>query len=122
MCIRDRYVVAGVVSREKDKASSKAYTDGAGMFVTYSALTHITGGEEAKEPGISCYELVMAEPIAGYGLSVLRESFPTKDESVFVQNTNRYSLKNLLTIVSQLSLIHIFSLERKPAMIGPNGN
>ena len=95
------YVVAGVVSREKDKASSKAYTDGAGMFVTYSALTHITGGEEAKEPGISCYELVMAEPIAGYGLSVLRESFPTKDESVFVQNTNRYSLKNLLTIVSQ---------------------
>ena len=95
------YVVAGVVSREKDKASSKAYTDGAGMFVTYSALTHITGGEEAKEPGISCYELVMAEPITGYGLSVLRESFPTKDESVFVQNTNRYSLKNLLTIVSQ---------------------
>lgn len=95
------YVVAGVVSREKDKASGKAYADGAGMFISYSAMRHITGGEENTDPGISCYELVMAEPITGYGLSVLRESFPTKDESVFVQNTNRYSLKNLLTIVSQ---------------------
>ena len=40
----------------------------------------------------------MAEPITGYGLSVLRESFPTKDESVFVQNTNRYSLKIFLPL------------------------
>ena len=95
------YVVAGVVSREKDKASKKAYTDGAGMFISYSAMKHITGGEEGTEPAVSCYELVMAEPITGYGLSVLRENFPTKDESVIVQNTNRYSLKNLLTIVSQ---------------------
>lgn len=95
------YVVAGVVSREKDKASKKAYTDGAGMFLSYSAMQHITGGEENKEPAISSYELVVAEPITGFGLSILQESFPTKDVSVFVQNTNRYSLKNLLTIVSQ---------------------
>ena len=95
------YVVAGVVSREKDKASGKAYADGAGMFISYSAMRHITGGEENTDPGISCYELVMAEPITGFGLSVLRESFPTKDVSVFVQNTDRYSLKSLLTVVSQ---------------------
>ena len=95
------YVVAGVVSREKDKASGKAYADGAGMFISYSAMRHITGGEENTDPGISCYELVMAEPITGFGLSVLRESFPTKDVSVFVQNTDRYSLKRLLTVVSQ---------------------
>ena len=94
------YVVAGVVSREKDKASGKAYADGAGMFISYSAMRHITGGEENTDPGISCYELVMAEPITGFGLSVLRESFPTKDVSVFVQNTDRYSLKSLLTVVS----------------------
>ena len=95
------YVVAGVVRREKDKASEKAYTDGAGMFITYSAMRHITGGEEGTEPAISSYEIVMAEPITGFGLSVLRESFPTKDVSVIVQNTDRYSLKSLLTIVSQ---------------------
>ena len=85
----------------KDKASGKAYADGAGMFISYSAMRHITGGEENTDPGISCYELVMAEPITGFGLSVLRESFPMKDVSVFVQNTNRYSLKSLLTVVSQ---------------------
>ena len=71
------------------------------MFISYSAMRHITGGEENTDPGISCYELVMAEPITGFGLSVLRESFPTKDVSVFVQNTDRYSLKSLLTVVSQ---------------------
>ena len=99
------YVVAGVVSREKDAASKKAYTDGAGMFVSYSAMQHMTGGGSedapAQEPAISYYELVMAEPITGFALSVLRENFPTKDESVFVQNTDRYSVKNLLTVVSQ---------------------
>ena len=66
------------------------------MFVTYSALTHITGGEEAKEPGISCYELVMAEPITGYGLSVLRESFPTKDTSVLSRTRSATVLKVFL--------------------------
>ena len=95
------YVVAGVVSREKDSASKKAYADGAGMFITYAAMQHITGGEEGTEPAVSCYEIVMAEPITGFGLSVLQETFPTKDESVFVQNTDRYSLKSLFTIVSQ---------------------
>ena len=66
------YVVAGVVSREKDKASGKAYADGAGMFISYSAMRHITGGEENTDPSISCYELVMAEPITGFGLRKLR--------------------------------------------------
>lgn len=92
------YVVAGVVSRESDKASRKAYTDGAGMFISYSAMRHITGGESMEDPGVSCYELVLAEPITGFALSVLQENFPGGSDCVYVQNTDRYSLKNLFTI------------------------
>ncbi len=94
------YVVAGVVAREKDEASEKAYKDGAGMFLSYAALRHITGGEERLDPGVRAYELVLAEPITGFALSTLQENFPGGEACVYLQNTNRYSLKNLFTVAA----------------------
>ena len=47
--------IAGVVAREGDYASKKAYTGGMGLYMSYEAFSDIRG-EDAKT-GISCYEV-----------------------------------------------------------------
>lgn len=87
------YYVAGVVSREEDRYSKMAYTDGAGIFLSYSALSKCV-----ENSGISCYEIVLPEPITAFGRNLVRESFPLKN-GIVVENSSRYSLRNLLTVI-----------------------
>lgn len=86
------YYVAGVVHRESDFASKAAYLDGAGLFMSFSALNKLT------QSGISCYEIVLPDSISGYGLSIVEDNFPVGDGDV-VEVSNRYSLANLWKIV-----------------------
>lgn len=86
------YYVAGVVHRESDFASEKAYLDGAGIFMSYGALNKLT------QCGIGCYEIVLPDPISGYGLSVVQKSFPVGGGDV-VEVSSRYSLEHLWSIV-----------------------
>ena len=107
------YIVAGVVSREDDFASSKAYTDGAGLFMSIEALRELSGGAgpgagpegaglAGGGPGggaeILCYELVLADPVAGFALKTLEENFPASG-AVIVENSSRYSLPNLFGLI-----------------------
>jgi len=86
------YRVAGVISREEDFASSKAYTLGAGMFMAYDKLNAIS------ETKISCYELVSADPIEGFALSVLDSGFPA---AVTVENSSRFSPFRIFDVIRQ---------------------
>ena len=86
------YPVAGVIHREDDFASKKAYQDGAGLFMSYDALNAIS------ETKISCYELVAPDMITGYAKSVVSDKFPIGNGEV-VQNTGRYSLTSLLKVI-----------------------
>ena len=88
------YYIAGVVAREKDNYSGLAYTDGAGMFMCWSALKAC-----AEDAGISCYEAVLPNPIRSYAANTLQENFPLKD-GILVENSSRYSVGNLLDVVS----------------------
>ncbi len=87
------YYVSGVVSREDDRYSSLAYTDGAGMFMAFSTLKSLSDSS-----GISCYEIVLPEPISAFGKNLIKESFPLNG-GVLVQNTGRYSPGNLLNVL-----------------------
>lgn len=87
------YYVAGVVSREEDRYSTLAYTDGAGMFMSYSALKQC-----AEATGISCYEIVLPDPITSFGKNLVQENFPLNG-GVLVENSSRYTLGNLLTVI-----------------------
>ncbi|MBQ1264070.1 MAG: ABC transporter permease [Oscillospiraceae bacterium] len=84
------YPVAGVVEREDDFASKKAYTAGAGVFICYEAL-----GDDA--PDISCYELVLPDVVSGFGVNLVREKFPVAG-GVVVENSARYDLLSLLKV------------------------
>ncbi len=86
------YYVAGVIVRESDRYSTAAYTDGAGMFMFYSALKAC-----AEDTGIDCYEIVLPNPISSYGKNLLQESFPVND-GVLVENSSRYSVNHLLSV------------------------
>lgn len=84
------FVVAGVVSREDDFASQKAYSGDGGIFMAYSALSRLD-----ESLGITCYEIVMPDPITGYARGVVSETFPVGSGDV-VENSDRYGLVHLI--------------------------
>lgn len=92
------FYVAGVVSREDDRYSGLAYTDGAGMFLSYPALKKCV-----ETVGISCYEIVLPDPITAFGKNLVQENFPLNG-GVVVENSDRYSFGNLLTVVGDFGL------------------
>lgn len=89
------FVVAGVIEREDDFASRKAYTAGMGIYMSYDAYVQLAEGA-----GINCYELVMAEPVDGFVLSFVKEKFPIGSGEI-VDNTNRYSFGSLTKLIGQ---------------------
>jgi len=91
------FIIAGVVSRESDFASLKAYDHGAGLYMSFDAL--VTMNEENEEDVyISTYEIVMPDPITGFALNILTEAIP--DSSVhIIENTSRFSLSNIFSII-----------------------
>lgn len=91
------YYVAGVVHREDDPASSRAYRDNAGMFLSYDAFYALTG------QNVTCYEIVLPNPISGFGLGLVEESFSV-GTGVIVENSTRYSMGNLLQVVADYGL------------------
>lgn len=86
------YYVAGVIRRESDFASKEAYGEGAGIFLSYSALQKLT------EAGITCYEIVLPDMISGFGLSLVGDNFSVGTGDI-VQNTGRFSVSGLLAVI-----------------------
>lgn len=89
------YYIAGVVERETDFASQKAYTDEAGLFMSYDALMEL----EASS-GVNCYELVCADPISGYAKGIVAEGLSQNGKFPVIENSSRFSLDSLFGIIS----------------------
>lgn len=89
------FTVAGVIEREQDFASRKAYTAGRGIFMSFDALTNLVEGT-----GASCYELVMTDPVKNFALNFVKEKFPVGQGEV-VENTGRFSFGRVLQLVKQ---------------------
>jgi len=88
------YKIAGVISRESDFATSSAYTEEFGLFMSFEALMAITEGNAE----ISTYEIVMPDPITGFALMSLTEAVPDQ-RVVIVENSTRFSLGNSLSLL-----------------------
>jgi len=89
------FIVAGVISRESDFASVAAYTDGEGLYMSYETL-------DAMMPGgarIASYEIVMPNPVSNFALNIISDLFK-QDGVHIVQNTDRFSVANQLSIIS----------------------
>ena len=79
------YQIAGVVSRETDKATGKFAEAGPMLYIPYETWLKISDG------GIDCYEAVLPEPVEGFAQALLEENFPVGD-GILQRNTDRYTL------------------------------
>ena len=89
------FVVAGVIEREQDFASKRAYTVGQGLYMSYEAYVSLTGTE-----GISCYELVLPEPVDGFALDTVKAAFPL-GRGEALENTGRFAPLRLYQLLGQ---------------------
>ena len=88
------FVVAGVLSRETDFANSRAYTYGAGLFMSYDALFDMTEGNVS----IETYEIVMPDPITGFALKSFTDAIGDSNVQI-VENSARFTLGNSFALI-----------------------
>ena len=113
------FVVAGVIEREQDFASKKAYSSGMGIFMSFDAYYSLLNGgsnaasapsgkQEGDQPqtpapapsvGISCYETVLAEPVKGFTMNLAKEKFPIGG-GMIVDNSGRFEPGTILKLLS----------------------
>lgn len=86
------YVIAGVVSREDDFASERAYSAGAGLFMAYDTLNAI------QQTEISCYELAAADPVKDFVQNLVEERLAGYDALV-VENSSRFGVEAGLRVL-----------------------
>ena len=94
----ESFVVSGVISRETDFATNKAYTGDGGLYMSFSAMKRLV-----DSASITGYEIVMPDPISGYAKGILSDSFPIGDGDV-VENSDRYGLFHLWEVIKSFGL------------------
>lgn len=87
-----QFIVAGVVEREEDFASSLSYPADSGLYMAYDVFNEMTGEE------ISCYEVVLPNPVSGFAKNIVTENFTASGAEV-VEVSSRYSLGNIFSII-----------------------
>ena len=90
------FVVGGVIQREQDFASTRAYTVGQGLYMSYDAYVSLTENEQA----ITCYEVVLPEPVKGFALDTVKTNFNLGRGEV-LENTGRFGLGRLYKLMGQ---------------------
>lgn len=87
------FVVSGVVARETDFATEKAYTGDGGLYMSFSAMRRLD-----EDATITSYEITMPNPIGGYASGILSDTFPIGTGDI-VENSSRYSLPHLWEVI-----------------------
>jgi len=88
------FVIAGVVARDNDFASRRAYEGGAGLFMAYESLSLVT--QDSAQ--IISYEIVMPDPVTGFAYDTISEFFRGTDVLV-VENNTRFSLSSAFSAI-----------------------
>lgn len=87
------YRVAGVYEREQGDLETLAGSKDTTVYVSYATLSNITACN------ISCYEVVMPNPVEGFALDMMLEVNLSSEETVkMVENSNRFSYISLYNI------------------------
>ena len=92
----NEFVVGGVVERELDSASRRAYTGEKGFFMSYDAFRVIMDRDR-----VDCYEVVLPEPVRGYAAQLVADRFPNREGETVV-NTGRFGFERLLHLAQDL--------------------
>lgn len=93
----NRYIVAGVIEADNDFASEKAKVENAGLYMSYTKLSELTGAK------IDCYEAVIPNPVKGFAMNIMNESFPSS-EGEKIEISSRYGIKNMLSVIGSFGV------------------
>jgi len=88
------FIIAGVIARESDFANRIAYTDGAGLFMSFEAYSDMAGGGVS----IKSYEIVLSDPLTGFALTELEKAISNPGVHI-VENSARFSLENSFELI-----------------------
>lgn len=86
--------VAGVIHRETDKFSTRAFSGEPLIFMSYSLFSQLTAAT-----GATCYELACADPITGYAESIVKSGLAS-DACDIVESTSRFDFSAIFSIFS----------------------
>lgn len=99
------FVVAGVYAHEGDSFSRLAYGSAMRIYMSFSALKRLASADGASkekaavsDSTVTCYELVMAEPVKGFAYSSVTDKFPNKN-TAFAENTYRFEPERLFRLL-----------------------
>ena len=91
------HIVTGVIERQQDRLSKAAGLNSSVAYVSYNSLT--TYGHANA---ICCFEIVMPNPVKNYAFNYVKEKLATNEaESEIVENTSRYGVLSLLSVVGE---------------------
>lgn len=94
------FYIAGVYRQSGKSDIEKVMSTTPMMFMPYEGY-EILG----KTPSFSCYEACLPDPVTGLGMKIFSESLPVKElNSVAVENSVRYSLKNRFDIIKNFGM------------------
>ncbi|MBE5867775.1 MAG: ABC transporter permease [Lachnospiraceae bacterium] len=89
------HIIVGVIKREQGRLAKAAGLDEPLVYVSYETLSSY-----GQASGISCYELVMPNPVKGYTLDYVKSNIGTSQtETLVLENTTRYGLLSLLNVL-----------------------
>ena len=89
--------IVGVIKREEGKLNEAAGLNKTLVYVSYESLKAY-----GSTPGINTYEIVMPNPVEGFGYSKIKESFGLDENKMWVvDNSERYGFKSLFTVISE---------------------
>ncbi len=91
-------VVAGVFRHDDDRFSRRAEGDAMRIYMNYDAFERLF----PDKTGITCYELVMADPVRGFALTAAGEKFGLKDAEI-LNNSARFSASRLWALLKDRS-------------------
>ncbi len=90
-------VVAGVIESESGWMNEQAGAAVGTVYLSYEMLDRF-----GTHSGINAYEIVMPNPITGFARDMVESNIGFDENQIqIVENHTRYSLKNLLTVLSQ---------------------
>ena len=89
------HFISGVIERQCDAMEKKAGADEATVYLSYESLS--TYG---YTPGITCYEILLPNPVSGYGKTLVEKGLGAGgSRAELVENSGRYSVESLFRVV-----------------------
>ena len=99
------YYVAGVIKRESDKFTDRAFSGEPVIFMSYTAFSAETTApakdNTAASDGasnIACYEICMPDPISEFAATLVKENLAADNSGIIVENSGRYGFERIVKL------------------------